>query len=389
MKIEKQRLAYLYQQYLNNRLSVGEQEEWSTALADESLQDTLKALLDDSYYAIPEAELQDMQEERSTEIFDYISHQGGSSGIKKSLWPRIAVAATVFLAIGAGIGFYGYQLKQNQSGHPKIASNIGPGKNTAILKLANGKLIQLSDQKTGLVIHADDLAYNDGTMVGASGKTSTDLTKQLSVHTPGGGTYQVVLSDGTKVWLNSASSIDFPAIFAANSRNRTVRLTGEAYFEVAKDQQHPFIVKTDNQEVEVLGTHFNVNSYPDEHTTTTTLLEGSVRISGKGINEHLKPGQQSVLNNKTNQLAVQPANLKTAIAWKNGYFRFDGEHIAEVMTKLSRWYNIEVVYQGPVTEEEFSGTISRHINLTEVLKMLSYSGSVQFKIAGRRVIVMQ
>ncbi|SHG60594.1 FecR family protein [Pedobacter caeni] len=386
MSIKKDKVAYLYQQYLNNNLSDEEQLAWTEILADESLQDTLKELMHASYYAIPEHELQDMDLARATGIFNQISSQPERPRVKNILWRSIAAAAILFLALGAGIGFYAYQTKKVRTGNPESLNDIGPGKNTAILKLAGGGQIQLSETKTGLVIHAGKLAYNDGTALSAPGSRGA---QELSIQTPAGGTYQVMLSDGTKVWLNSASSVSFPATFSGTGHNRTVKLSGEAYFEVKKDQHLPFIVQTKDQNVEVLGTHFNINSYPEEHRNTTTLLEGSVRISGKGIHEYLKPGEQSVLDTRTSQFRIQSANLKTAVAWKNGYFRFDAERIDEVMTKLSRWYNVEITYQGPISEEKFSANISRQINLKGVLKMLSYSGDVQFKIEGRRVIVMQ
>lgn len=386
--MEKQRIAYLYQQYLNGATNTEEQEEWGAVLVDTDLEGLVQEVVDAGYYSMADDELKPMDGNRSEEIFMYIT-QAQAKPVKRILWPKIAAVASVFIALSAGIWFYNTQIRKDQSGANQIINDIAPGRNTAKLTLADGRAIDLSDQKSGLVIHETSFAYDDGTAVAqvASKKGGTSI-EQLSLNTPKGGTYQVVLPDGTKVWLNAASMLKFPATFSGAAGNRLVELTGEAYFEVAKDSKHPFIVKTDRQEVEVLGTHFNLNSYPAAGITTTTLLEGSVHISGTGISDNLKPGQKAVLDAK-NRLRVEPANLKEAIAWKNGYFRFNAERIDEVMLTLSRWYNIEVVFEGAVSEEKFSGNISRNINISEVLNMLSYSKAVKFKVAGRRVTVMK
>jgi transmembrane sensor len=208
------------------------------------------------------------------------------------------------------------------------------------------------------------------------------------LETTNGQTYRLQLPDQSKVWLNAASSIKFPVSFAG-LKNRKVELTGEAYFEISKDKEHPFIVKTTQQEVQVLGTHFNINSYEDKQNTTTTLLEGSVKITNENKKEQLlKPGETALVNNTANIL-VSPADIKSAMTWKNGDFRFNEERIDEVMLKISRWYDIEVTYHGPISKEKFSGKISRNKNISEVLNMLSYSNAVKFIVEGRRVTVMQ
>lgn len=386
MNIDKERIPHLYQQYLSNKLTAEEELDWKAVLADESLQDTLKALIDASYYVLPESELQDMGPERSEEIFQYISQQGDVKTLKRMRWQNIAAAAAVILVLGLGIGFYQYRIQGETSSRNEMVNDIEPGKNRATLKLADGKLIELSSTQQAILIQNKNLAYQDGSSLT---KTKSIAQGDLSLSTPRGGTYQVVLPDGTKVWLNSASTLSFPADFSGASQRRLVKLSGEAYFEVAKDQLHPFVVATASQNVEVLGTHFNLNSYPGEELTTTTLLEGRVHISGKGIGGDLLPGQQSLLQSKNNKFSIVPANLKSAVAWKNGYFRFDDERIDEIMHKLSRWYDIEVVYEGVVSTEKFSGNISRNINISEVLNMLSYSGDVRFRVEGRRVTVMK
>jgi transmembrane sensor len=386
--MEKQRIAYLYQQYMNGTASAEEQEEWAVLLNNTGVQKDIQEIVDASYYSMPDHEMKDLEGNRSEEIFNHITGVSAQP-VKRTLWPRMAVAASFFIVLSAGIWFYHTESGKGQSGSNQIINDIAPGKNTAKLTLANGKSIDLSDQKTGLVVHAASFAYNDGTAVPqTASEKEMESTEALSLNTPRGGTYQVVLSDGTKVWLNAASSLKFPATFSNSAGNRLVELTGEAYFEVAKDRKHPFIVKTARQEVEVLGTHFNINSYTDTGVSTTTLLEGSVHLSGTGLNDNLKPGQKAILD-ASHHLRIEPANLKEAVAWKNGYFRFNAARIDEVMVTLARWYNIEVVFEGPVSEEKFSGHISRNIKISEVLNMLSYSKAVKFKVEGRRVTVMK
>ncbi len=188
------------------------------------------------------------------------------------------------------------------------------------------------------------------------------------------------------VWLNAASSLKFPVKFAG--KERVVELTGEAYFEVAPEAGKPFIVETVNEKVLVLGTHFNINAYSDEPVAVTTLLEGSIKVQSTqtGKASILKPGQQSLLD--ASQFTIQAANLEEAVAWKNGYFRFNDERIADIMKKLERWYNIEVIYEGKPSEELFNGKISRFKDISQVLRMLEKTEGIHFKIQGRRVTVM-
>lgn len=313
------------------------------------------------------------------------------------LWPKIAVATSLFFVAGLALYFYLSSGNLNAEKRLAAAKMINAGTNTAVLTLANGERVNLSGSKTGLVINASGLAYNDGDSLAGDGAAELKAASELTVSTPKGGQYQVVLPDGTKIWLNAASALKFPARFDG-LKARRVELTGEAYFEVAKakHQSAPktrrltFIVASGKQEVEVLGTHFNINAYAEEDKIETTLFEGSVRVSlnglaGKGAVAMLSPGQQASVSNQ--EVKVSTADTEEALAWRNGFFKFNSESIPSVMRKLSRWYNVEVAYEGEISRGRIIGTISRNKNIKEVLEMLEETKLVTFKVEGRKVIV--
>ncbi|WP_316791306.1 FecR family protein [Pedobacter frigoris] len=288
--------------------------------------------------------------------------------------PYRIVAAAVILVVGSVLLF--------NSTDDRIY--VEAGKNTATLTLANGKAIALSDAKSGLVIDAGKLTYDDGSSVSAAlGVHNDNENAMLSISTPKGGTYEIVLTDGTHVWLNADSKLEFPAKFS--SARRLVKLSGEGYFEVAKNKQSPFRVLTKAQEIEVLGTHFNVDAYDNEKSVKTTLLEGLVKVSANGVDKLLDPGFQAV--NTGERISIAKVDVNAAVAWKNKQFVFESENIKSIMRKVERWYNVEVVYTDDVSEETFSGGVSRFDNLSEVLKSLESTGNVSFKVKGRIVYV--
>jgi ferric-dicitrate binding protein FerR (iron transport regulator) len=196
--------------------------------------------------------------------------------------------------------------------------------------------------------------------------------------TPNGGEYKLVLPDGSKVWLNAASSLRYAARFTGKTKTREVALEGEAYFEIAPNASMPFHVTVNQMKVEVLGTHFNINSYKDESYVVTTLEEGAVRVHANNKVQTLLPGQQS-LSNEAGALLVRPADLATALAWKNGRMYFNDADIPTIMRQVARWYNIKVKYTGAVTADPFTGGISRSANLEVLLNILKTSG-IQFRV---------
>jgi len=307
------------------------------------------------------------------------------------LWPRIAAAASVLLVLSFGVYFLSHKKAHTQ----QVAQihDIAPGGNKAILTLANGKKIILNGAPNGTLAQQGNSIIDkaaDGEVIykpSVNGKTSNaELVTYNEMSIPRGGEYQeIVLPDGTKVWINSASTLRYPTTF--NGNERKVEMTGEAYFEVAHNPAKPFKVISGGQTVEVLGTHFNVNAYDDEPAIKTTLLEGKVKVTAAASNEVriLQPGQQSALNGSS--LTVNPVETEEAVAWKNGQFIFENDNIQYIMRTISRWYNVDVEYNGAIPNDTFGGGTSRFKNVSVVLNILQLTGKVHFKIDGRKITV--
>lgn len=345
---------------------------------------------DDSRHELLSDETEQVMEERIKQaIFSRAEIEQAKT---TRLWPRIALAAAAVGAIAIGIYFFSAPDHLNdRRGLLSYANDIAPGRNSAILTLPNGKAITLSDAKTGIVIDAGQIKYNDGTAIISSSDDNIGA-QMVTASTPRGGTYQITLPDGSKVWLNAASKISFPSQFSGVMRK--VTLEGEAYFEVAK-KHSPFIVLSRQQEVAVLGTHFNISAYAGEYPIKTTLLEGRVRVThltdaGATIKNTspvmLNPGEQSLLSN--DRIIVGKVNTEAAIDWKNALFIFDNDKLENIMKKVARWYDVEIVYlDQDVKRELFSGRISRSQHVSEVLNKLSQTDAVKFKIEGRRILI--
>lgn len=315
------------------------------------------------------------------------------------LWYQLGVAASILLLIVTSLFFYTNRTPVNKLAlkvvEPKKAAVILPGDNKAILTLSDGTKIILEDAKNGILANQAGVSIqktSDGKLLYSfsnSANTVSPETKENVIYnkieTPIGGKYQVNLPDGSKVWLNSSSSLRFSALF--NGHTREVELSGEAYFDVSKNKGKPFRVITKDQIVEVLGTQFNINSYSDEGPIKTTLIEGSVKIIYKDKVVLLSPGQQ--FQPKELVSAVLEADTEEVVAWKDGYFVFKNEDIKSIMRKLSRWYNVEVSYSGNIPEVGFGGNISRSKDISEVLDVLQLTNAIHFKVEGRRITVMR
>jgi ferric-dicitrate binding protein FerR (iron transport regulator) len=303
----------------------------------------------------------------------------------RRLWPRIAAAASIVLVLGTAIYFYTGRNK-DQVITETFANDVAPGKNAATLTLANGQKILINDALAGKI------AMETGVKIikTATGEIRYEITGSNSgeiayntLSTTRGEQTQVRLPDGTLVFLNAESSLKYPTSFTGLGK-REVSLTGEGYFEVAKDKKHPFIVESSNQKVEVLGTHFNINTYSNETSVRTTLLEGSVKVNDR----ILKPNEQSVLAN--GNIKVAEVEVDNVVAWKNGTFLFEDEPLNSIMRKIERWYDVEVVYDKAVNKDKlYWGGVSRYDNVSKVLEKLSLTGNIHFKIEGRKITVMK
>lgn len=273
---------------------------------------------------------------------------------------------------------------------PAFKNDVLPGKTKAVLVLSDGGKIALDSATSGILAvrgGTEIIRTADGRIVYKNGKNAGRgrfMTNTIS--TPPGAQYRIILSDGTAVWLNAGSSITYPASFTGMIRNVTI--SGEAYFEVAKNPAKPFIVSTGNMNIRVLGTHFNVNAYKDEHTINTTLLEGHVEVIDK-ISGHISaivPGQQAQFF-RSGDVKVKAANTENAVAWKNGMFEFDQTDIVSLMRQVARWYDINVTYSGTITKDLFTGSIPRSVALTELLTMLKYA-RVHFRLDKNNLTVL-
>lgn len=301
------------------------------------------------------------------------------------LWKKLVAAAAVALI---AVSVYFFNLSRYPEREPRYANDIAPGNSAATLTLANGKKIRLDAAASGVLAREAGISITktaDGQLVYELKEATADAHKMNTLTTAKGETYILILPDKTKVWMNAASTITYAANLIDGGL-RSVNLAGEAYFEVAKDKKHPFIVKTAKQEVQVLGTHFNVSSYADESVTKTTLLEGIVRVAAGGKNSTLRPNQQSIVTG--NAIEIKEVNAAGAVAWKDGKFRFSNEPLETIMKQLARWYNVEVIYdRESLKAEKFGGFIDRDNNISAVLKMLERTEEVRFKIDGKKITV--
>ncbi|WP_285008976.1 FecR family protein [Pedobacter faecalis] len=317
-----------------------------------------------------------------------------SKGRVKRLWLG-GVAAAVAVAIAVSVSAYFFADRSSEDLIAQVDELALPGGNKATLTLANGAQVVLTEAANGEIARQAGISITktaDGKIIYTVAKAGADAemdeaTAQLknTITTPNGGEYTVVLPDGTMVKLNAASSLVFPTSFQGDER--MVELSGEAYFEVAKNRQMPFRIKSGMQTVEVLGTHFNISAYDNEETMKTTLAEGSVKVSSGSYESIIVPGQQTLVNRQVaGPVKKQTVNLDKELAWTNNQFVFEDDDIRSVMRKISRWYNIDIRYEGDLSDNTFSGGIFRSMRLSEVLKILKLQG-FDFDVRGREITI--
>ena len=304
-------------------------------------------------------------------------------------------AAAVLLLAGAGLFFLRMQHRlaaPGKTGRPTAAVNRMSAGNQASITLADGRTVLLDSMASGLVVQDNGrlVKQADGRIIYEQLQNAAVNEQNNTLNNPRGGrVVDMVLSDGTHVWLNAASSINYPVVFSG--KERKVTISGEAYFEVAHDPSRPFYVEKDGLEIRVLGTHFNINAYADDPVPSITLLQGKVRVAakreGKTLNAlQIQPGQQALLIQDHFTVNNAP-DLKAIMAWKNGDFEFTGSSIQSIMRQIGRWYDMDIIYQGELPSDEFVGKISRQEDVSRILKILEATGKVAFQIQGRKIIV--
>jgi ferric-dicitrate binding protein FerR (iron transport regulator) len=378
------RTAYLISGYLAQTLSGEERKELDNWIGESrDNQHLFEELTDpvniEKYASI----LQQMDKQKIKEKID------SRIGIRKSappVWVYLAAAVTIGVVILAYFIFF--KSSSSQNGITFVNTNpILPGSDKAILVRANGDTLDLNNMKRGdstnengvtMQKYSDaEIRYEDTIATGSEMYVNT-------VFTPRGGQYKLVLSDGTKVWLNAASSVSFPTAF--NFLSREVSVTGEVYFEVTKGKSWPFIVRTKDADIRVLGTHFNVNSYADENLTRVTLSEGSVEIKSDSLTQVIKPGMQAAIE-KGKHIWILPVDTSLYMAWKEGYFRWKDENIASIMRQVSRWYDVDISIENDIKKENFGGIVARKDSISKVLRIMESTSTIHFKTEGKKIIV--
>jgi len=303
---------------------------------------------------------------------------------KSYVFLRYAVAASLMLATLTVILLMtkNNPTEQQPVAQTTTAPQAAPGTKKAVLTLSSGQSIQLGGSSQNITDRGANIITNNNAVMYEAKETEAIVYNTIA--TPKGGEYQVTLPDGTKVWLNAESSLRYPTSFTGSERR--VELNGEAYFEVAKNLKQPFVVRSGEAAVKVLGTHFNIMAYQDEPIFKTTLAEGSVALSKNGRQEILKPGQGGIITSGTNDIIVASTDVEQDLAWKNGNFYFQKTELSTIMKQLARWYDLEIRYAGAVPRKRFVGKISRYTNLSDVLDVLRLS-DIKFSMTGKTLTV--
>ncbi|MGF6850791.1 transmembrane sensor [Chitinophaga sp. W3I9] len=386
----------LLDKYLTGRMTEQEWKIFSQMLKEPENESQLEAIIDTE---LKEHALEGEPDNKVLEgIKNHLQQHIKADGKRRptfSLYLKRMAAAAVFALALAGVGYWWFVLKtplKNEVAQANVPDKnipIPPGSNKAVLKLGNGTEVMLDSLTEGMLLQQGQAKIiksgNGQVSYKITGTTPAEIVYN-TITTPRGGQYQLTLADGTKVWLNASSSLRYPSNFSG--KERRVELTGEGYFEVARNGSMPFHVKVNSIDVEVLGTHFNINSYKDESVIRTTLLEGSVKVTSGKQASRLKPGQEaSVITNGDIKLQ-DDVNTEEVIAWKNGMFQFKAADIETVLRQAARWYDIQIEYKGGISAR-FSGQISRSANAEQLFKILELTNKVRFEIHGKNIVVKQ
>lgn len=391
MQEKNDRINNLLTQYLNKTISKVDFEELFNYISkDENKQilDNFMETADKANFPNAEAHQVDWEHMYNNIVADKKEPSKYTLIIK--VGKRLAIAATVLI-----VGYLGFRFIENQPyNHPTAIfakQDLLPGSNKATLKLADGTEITLNNAHAGVFAKqgtSNISKSNDGLI--AYNETSADGEKRVYINTLStqrGGQYKLMLPDKSLVWLNAESSITYPSAFVG--KQRKVSITGEVYFEVSKDRSRPFIVGSGFANVEVLGTHFNINVYPNEEHSAVTLLEGSIKLSTVKDSKVLIPGQQAVFGGESNNIQLRNVDTDNVVDWKNGLFVFEDASVVEVMRQIEKWYDVDVRYIGKIPSIKFNGVVSRKNNVSKLLKLLQAAGNIEFNINNKIIEVKQ
>lgn len=399
--MKEQRLAELFGRFMYGGLPDTEEKELLQLWLDPELDVQRNKLLDAFYNLLPEDK--DMTSEEADLIFLAIvktkSQVYQLPRRSRVSWRRWVAVASVILMVGAAGSLFLFHLF-NEKDSPKplvhgpaIQDIIPPKINKAMISLADGKTVDLDSTANGQLALQGNVKLvklTNGQIVykkiSDDASASLHLTYNTLTNPKGSKTIDIALSDGSHVWLNAGSSVTFPVAFAGNERR--ISMTGEAYLEVSTDAAKPFVVTKGETAVKVLGTRFNINAYDNEEAIEVTLLEGSVSVNTAANSQHqdvvIKPGQQAVV---TNKIGIKDnVDIEQVVAWKNGLFEFRETDIQTIMRQIERWYDVDVVFEGTITQH-FNGKIQREVNISKVLHILEEAGGLKFSVENKKVVI--
>ncbi|WP_291911537.1 FecR family protein [Chitinophaga sp. CB10] len=376
--IHPEQFATLLQQYLNDTLDAPGLELFRQALQQEQYRQLFEAAIDQQLLQSPPAGPDEVKERLWSQLRP-------AQTPRAAWWPRVAAAASIALLLSAGIYFW-----KNHPTTPKAPitaqKNLPvPGSSKAILTLADGTQVPLDSSGATVARQGNASLQLSGGVLAYNGNGTTGPLQYNMLQVPRGGQFRIVLADGSRVWLNAASSLRYPASFTGS--DRTVELTGEAYFEIAPAPNQPFFVKVQHTTIQVLGTSFNVNAYTEEPSIRTTLVEGAIALKTPKATTRIQPGQQASTTADGSTQVMAAPDVEEIVAWKNGYFLFNHEKIPGVMRQIARWYDVEVEYAGKVpADREFGGKINRNSSIEEVIRILELS-KIHVKLSHHKIIV--
>ncbi|QPH40501.1 FecR family protein [Pedobacter endophyticus] len=385
------RINLLLEQYINKTISESDFNE----LFDYISKDENRHIFDDfmkkvDKISLPDADVHHIDWQQMYDNIVAGKKEKSRFAILVTIGKTITIAASLIMTMYLGYKFFNKQ-PVDYAVQTTAKQDLVPGSNKAILKLADGSEIILNNAQNGVLTqqgHSKVSKSNDGLIEYNEQTANGEETVYVNtLSTPRGGQYKLMLPDKSLVWLNAQSSITFPSAFTG--KQRKVSVTGEAYFEVTKDKTKPFMVETGSSSVEVLGTHFNVNVYPNEENAAITLLEGSIKLNHNNSSKLLLPGQQAIYNAHSSGIELKRVDLDNVVDWKNGLFIFEDASVAEVMRQIERWYNVDVKYIGKTPDIKFNGVISRNNNVSKLLKLLQAAGNIDFKINEKTIEVKQ